>query len=39
MRPGNQIDNTYDGAVHPIVPMKSSSYWSQGLRLGLQISF
>lgn len=39
MRPGNQIDNTYDGAIHPVVPMKSTSYWSQGLRLGLQVSF
>ena len=39
VRPGNQIDNTYDGVVHPIVPMTTSSYWSQGLRLGVQISF
>ena len=23
-RPGNQIDNTYDGVIHPIVPMKNS---------------
>ena len=38
-RPGNQIDNTYDGVVHPIVPMTSSSYWTQGLNLGLRISF
>jgi hypothetical protein len=38
-RPGNQIDNTYDGVVHPLVPMRNSTYWTQGLNLGLHISF
>jgi Putative beta barrel porin-7 (BBP7) len=38
-RPGNQIDNTYDGVVRPIVPMASSSYWTQGLSFSLQFSF
>jgi hypothetical protein len=39
VRPGNQIDNTYDGVVHPLVPMKTSTYWTQGLNFGLRISF
>jgi hypothetical protein len=39
LRPGNQIDNTYDGVVHPIVPMASSSFWAQGLNLSLHFSF
>jgi hypothetical protein len=39
LRAGNQIDNTYDGVTHPLVPMKTSTYWSQGLNLGLQFSF
>ncbi len=38
-RPGNQIDNTYDGVTHPTVPMTSSTYWGQGLNLSLQFSF
>jgi hypothetical protein len=38
-RPGNQIDNTYDGVTHPLVPMASSSFWIQGLTLGLQLNF
>jgi hypothetical protein len=38
-RPGNQIDNTYDGVVHPVVPMRNSTYWTQGISLGLRISF
>jgi len=38
-RPGNQIDNSYDGASHPGVPMTSSSYWSQGLTASLQFKF
>jgi len=38
-RPGNQIDNTYDGVTHPGVPMASSSYWAQGLNLSLQFRF
>jgi hypothetical protein len=38
-RPGHQIDNTFDGVVHPIVPMASSSYWTQGLNFSLQFSF
>ncbi len=38
-RPGNQIDNTYDGVTHPLVPMTSSTYWAQGLTLSLQFDF
>jgi len=38
-RPGNQIDNSYDGVTHPLVPMASSSFWAQGLTLSLQLSF
>ncbi|HZY83257.1 MAG TPA: BBP7 family outer membrane beta-barrel protein [Gemmataceae bacterium] len=38
-RPGNQIDNTYDGVTHPLVPLASSSFWAQGLTLGLQLNF
>jgi hypothetical protein len=39
VRPGNQIDNTYDGVTHPLVPMKNSTYWTQGLSLGLRVTF
>jgi hypothetical protein len=39
VRPGNQIDNSFDGVTHPGVPFTSSSYWAQGLNLGLQFSF
>jgi hypothetical protein len=39
LRPGNQIDNTYDGVTHPLVPMAYSSFWAQGLTLSLQFSF
>jgi hypothetical protein len=38
-RPGNQIDNSYDGAAHPLVPMSSSSFWAQGLAFGFQLRF
>lgn len=38
-RPGNQIDNVYDGTVRPLAPMTNSSFWAQGINLGLQISF
>jgi hypothetical protein len=38
-RPGNQIDNTYDGVTHPLVPLTNSSFWAQGLTLGLQVTF
>jgi hypothetical protein len=38
-RPGNQIDNTYDGVAHPGVPMASSTFWSQGLTVSLQFNF
>jgi hypothetical protein len=38
-RPGNQIDNTYDGTAHPTVPWNGSSYWSQGLNLSLQFRY
>ncbi len=39
LRPGNQIDNTFDGVVHPLVPMVSSSYWAQGLNFGLVFTY
>jgi hypothetical protein len=39
VRPGNQIDNTYDGVTHPLVPMANSSFWAQGLTLSLQFTF
>jgi hypothetical protein len=38
-RPGNQIDNTFDGVSHPLVPMTQSSYWAQGLTFSLQFNF
>lgn len=38
-RPGNQIDNTYDGVTHPLVPMANSSFWAQGLNFSLLFSF
>jgi hypothetical protein len=38
-RPGNQIDNNYDGVSHPLVPLASSSFWAQGLTFRLQFSF
>jgi hypothetical protein len=39
IRPGNQIDNTFDGGTHPLVPMASSSFWAQGLTLSVQFRF
>jgi hypothetical protein len=39
VRPGNQIDNFYDGVNHPAVPMTNSSFWAQGLNIGLLFSF
>jgi hypothetical protein len=39
VRAANQIDNTYDGTVHPLVPLSSSTFWAQGLSLGLQFNF
>jgi hypothetical protein len=38
-RPGNQIDNTYDGVTHPLVPLASSSFWTQGINFSLLFSF
>lgn len=38
-RPGKQIDNTYDGVMHPLVPMVNSSFWAQGLTLSVQFCF
>jgi hypothetical protein len=38
-RPGNQIDNTYDGVVHPTVPMITSAYWTQGINFSLQFNY
>jgi hypothetical protein len=39
VRPGNQIDNTYDGVVHPLVPMTNSTFWAQGINFSLLFSF
>jgi Putative beta barrel porin-7 (BBP7) len=39
LRPGNQIDNTYDWVTHPLVPMVASPFWAQGFDLGIQINF
>lgn len=39
LRPGNQIDNTFDGMNHPNIPFKSSTFWSQGLNLNLEFTF
>jgi hypothetical protein len=38
-RPGNQIDNTFDGLTRPFVPMVNSSYWTQGINISVQFSF
>jgi hypothetical protein len=38
-RPGNQIDNNYDGVIHPLVPMTQSSYWAQGVNFSIQFNF
>lgn len=38
-RPGNQIDNNYDGVNRPTVFLASSTYWAQGLTMGLQLSY
>jgi hypothetical protein len=38
-RRGSQIDNSYDGVTHPLVPMSSSSFWAQGLTFSLVFSF
>lgn len=39
LRPGNQIDNTFDGLTHPLVPMTTSTFWAQGATLSLQFNF
>jgi len=39
VRPGTQIDNTYDGVVHPIVPMSNSSFWAQGINISVRFSY
>jgi hypothetical protein len=39
VRPGDQIDNAYDGVVHPLVPMARSSFWATGLSAGFQLGF
>jgi hypothetical protein len=39
LRPGNQIDNTFDGVVHPLVPLVASPFWAQGINFGVGISF
>jgi hypothetical protein len=38
-RPGNQIDNVFDGVTRPAVPMSSSSFWAQGLTFSLQFNY
>jgi hypothetical protein len=39
LRPGNQIDSTFDGVTHPLVPMVSSPFWAQGIDLGVRFDF
>jgi Putative beta barrel porin-7 (BBP7) len=39
LRPGNQIDNNYDGVIHPTVPMATSSFWAQGITFSLQFNY
>ncbi len=39
VRPGNQIDNIYDGNSRPTVPFANSGFWTQGINLGLHFSF
>jgi hypothetical protein len=39
LRPGNQIDNTFDGVTRPFVPMLPSPFWAQGFELGIQLNF
>jgi Putative beta barrel porin-7 (BBP7) len=39
LRPGNQIDNVYDGFSRPYVPMNNSSFWTQGINIGLNFSY
>ncbi len=39
VRPGDQIDNSYNGINHPNVPMATSTFWSQGLTLSLQFQY
>jgi hypothetical protein len=38
-RPGNQVDNVYDGVSRPAVRLASSSFWAQGLTFQLQINY
>jgi hypothetical protein len=38
-RPGNQVDNVYDGVTRPAVPMASSTFWAQGLTFSLQFNY
>jgi hypothetical protein len=38
-RPGNQIDNVFDGVVRPAVLLASSSFWAQGLTFALQVRY
>jgi hypothetical protein len=39
VRPGPQIDNSFDGVIHPLVPMVQAGYWAQGVNFSLQFSF
>ncbi len=39
VRPGNQIDNAFDGVTRPFVPMNNSAYWTQGINIGIQFGF
>jgi hypothetical protein len=38
-RPGNQLDNVYDGLLRPAMPLASSSFWAQGLTFSLLVSY
>jgi hypothetical protein len=39
LRPGNQVDNVYNGVSRPAVPLTASSFWAQGINLGLQFTY
>jgi hypothetical protein len=39
VRPGNQIDNTFNGTTHPGVPFSQSGFWTQGINIGLHFIF
>ncbi len=39
VRPGNQIDQTYDGVSHPLVPMTTTTFWAQGINFTMQFNY